>query len=642
MEISYFINGELENKEVFSSHSTKTKKHSLPIELHVNNLFFQSDDELISKKITITPIRNTVETYLSSLILEQNNTGRNSYGSGSDQIKLSMSHPNINVCEDYLFSLINNFDQDGIQERQMSYSRTINFATDRLSFLQKELEIIEKNKQEFKIENKLTDIQSDASLSINKQYAYNDELFKFQSQSDLVSIIKDELKQGDYSLLPSNFGLDNESINILINQYNELVKERLRYISFGAGNNNSVVKNLETQLDTFYSNVMSSIESYSQTLSMKIKSIEEKESEFENFYSSIPIKEKLLREIERELLVKESLFSLLLQKEEAGINKAVVKPTIKLIDSPRSTISPTSPSKSRIYSIAFLIGFIIPNILLSIWFYFDNKIHRKDDLDDLDLAVVSEIPYIKDDAQKIGLINTFSRSNLAESIRMLAANLKFTFLNKNESGTTILVSSSIKGEGKTLISSNLASLLSSTKKVLLLGADLRNPQIHKLLSKDKNIKGLSDIIYNNDIDNFEKYILTNEKLDIIISGTIPPNPGELLSSAFFHDFLEKLKNIYDYVIIDSAPCLLVSDTFEISKLADLTLYVIRANFSEKTLLNFIRESKDQGKLKNINIVLNSVGNSSKYGYKYGYQYGYKYGYQYGYNYGYGYGYSEDK
>ena len=230
MEISYFINGELENKEVFSSHSTKTKKHSLPIELHVNNLFFQSDDELISKKITITPIRNTVETYLSSLILEQNNTGRNSYGSGSDQIKLSMSHPNINVCEDYLFSLINNFDQDGIQERQMSYSRTINFATDRLSFLQKELEIIEKNKQEFKIENKLTDIQSDASLSINKQYDYNDELFKFESQSDLVSIIKDELKQGDYSLLPSNFGLDNESINILINQYNELVKERLRHI----------------------------------------------------------------------------------------------------------------------------------------------------------------------------------------------------------------------------------------------------------------------------------------------------------------------------------------------------------------------------------------------------------------------------
>ena len=131
----------------------------------------------------------------------------------------------------------------------------------------------------------------------------------------------------------------------------------------------------------------------------------------------------------------------------------------------------------------------------------------------MDLAVVSEIPYIKDDSQKIGLINTFSRSNLAESIRMLAANLKFTFLNKNESGTTILVSSSIKGEGKTLISSNLASLLSSTKKVLLLGADLRNPQIHKLLSKDKNIKGLSDIIYNNDIDNFEKYILTNEKLE---------------------------------------------------------------------------------------------------------------------------------
>ena len=176
------------------------------------------------------------------------------------------------------------------------------------------------------------------------------------------------------------------------------------------------------------------------------------------------------------------------------------------------------------------------------------------------------------------------------------------------------------------------------KKVLLIGADLRNPQIHKYLDlKKENIKGLSDYIFS------EKYgldniIIKNGELDIILSGTIPPNPSELLESKKFVSLVEELKKSYDYIVVDSAPCLLVADTFKISKFFKTTLCVVRSNHTSKHVASFLRDLHKEKKLNNMSLVLNGVGSSKAYGYKYGYQYGY----QYGYNYGYGYGYTEDK
>ena len=166
---------------------------------------------------------------------------------------------------------------------------------------------------------------------------------------------------------------------------------------------------------------------------------------------------------------------------------------------------------------------------------------------------------------------------------------------------------------------------------------MRNPQIHKFLDVNKNTKGLSDYIYKDDTD-WKNLIIKKNNLDILLSGSIPPNPTELISSLKFKNFIDTVSKVYDFVIIDSAPCLLVSDTFEISKFVDTTLYVVRSNFSDSKLCDFIIESNKSKKLSNISLVFNGVGNSRFYGYNYAYQYGY----QYGYNYGYGYGYSEDK
>ena len=228
------------------------------------------------------------------------------------------------------------------------------------------------------------------------------------------------------------------------------------------------------------------------------------------------------------------------------------------------------------------------------------------------------------------------RDPIIESFRMIASNLEFSFIDRSEKKSIVtLVTSSIKGEGKTIISYNLANILASkTKKVLLIGADLRNPQIHKFLNYSKDVNGLSDYIYRDDlkIDDLILKSSNNPNLSVLLSGTIPPNPTELLSSNKLTTLIDNLKNKFDDIIIDSAPCLIVSDTFEISRLADRTVYVARANFTDIKLQSFINETSE--KIRSLNFVLNSVGISSAYGYKYGYQYGYKYGYNYGYGYNY--------
>ena len=630
----------------FNKFSTLQEKHNLPFELTINSPFSLKFDEITTKKIEFHDYRSTVDNFRQKIKFGQSqyDTGlKSSYSSGSDQISISMDYENKKIAEEYIATLINHFDKDGIIDRQLEYKRTIDFVNIRSVILENEVDLIEKRKQEFKKQNKLTDIKVDADKTINQQYIYDSELFRSQSQIGLLGLLKLELNKNKFSLIPVNFGLSDEYLNNSISQFNILINERNRYLDMGVGSNNIIIKNLENQIDDFYENILNSIENYEKSLNLNISKIVDKEKEFESYYSNIPENEKILRSIERELEVKEALYLLLLQKkEEASINNAVVKPTIKLIDSPRSSQMAISPNRNLVYVTGLLVGLIIPISILSLWFYFDDKIHNKEDIAKLNLPIISELPFVKDfsESSDLSQVNSSSRSLIVESIRMAIANLKFSFLKKEDSKSarTILVTSSIKGEGKTVISSNLAKVLSFTnKKVLLIGCDLRNPQLHKYLNVDKNVRGLSDAIYLED-SNWRDFIIKNDKLDILLSGTIPPNPTEILQSKNFFNLIDEFKKEYDYVIIDSAPCLLVADTFLISHIVDSTVLAIRANHSPKNLIDFISKASenDSGKLKNVSLILNSVGNSYSYGYKYGY--GYKY--QYSYNYGYGYGYSE--
>ena len=636
--INFYKSDQINNTYYFEGLTTREVDHDLPF-----NVTFKSvpvDD----KKIIIYPLQDVAQNFRNSIEIISDNER-----SGSDQLIIKLSHPNPLVAEEYINKLIYEFDQDGIKDRQLEYKRTINFVDSRSTFLESELEQIEIKKSNFKRDNKLTNIESDATSFIQEQLTYDNELFSVTSQKDLSILLYESIDGTQYEYLPVNIGFENTNINLLIEEYNSLINER-ELILISAGPNNPMLKNIESKLNDYLQTILTSIKNFQENIDKKIENIKEKENEFANYYKQVPENEKILRSIERELSIKEALFLLLLQKrEEASINYAVIKPSIKIIDSAISTEFPISPNKFSVYIISFAFGLFFPIVALYIWFVLDTKIHTKEQLlrymED-SIPTIGEIPYVRESEQLNSFFGPNSRNPLAESIRVVTSNLKFhqSTINKNEGCLITLVTSSIKGEGKTLISSNLASVLShnSNQKVLLIGADLRNPQIHKLLSLDKTSKGLSDIIYKKDLENFKNYVIKNGNLDILLSGTIPPNPSELLSSDYFKDLIEFLKQQYDQIVIDSAPCLLVSDTFAISAMADSTLYIFRSNYSEKNLTEFINDNHKTKKLKSIQLVLNSVGNSSSYGYKYGYQYGYQYGYKYSYNYGYGYGYNEDQ
>lgn len=614
----------------FNNLTTLGSTHDLPFELTINTI------KRYEKRILVfLPVNSAIEKFrkLTKIV---------PIGKDSDQLQISMTYPNPNISEQYINALLEEFDKDGIKDRQLEYKNTIDFVDMRSKILRDELRVIELRKQNFKEKNSLSDLKSNTNVNIEQQFQYDSELFVSESQKSLASYLLSSFSDKTYDYIPLNIGLENFDLNILISEYNGLLRERDKFL-LEAGPNNSYVKTIEKQLEKYLKNIKNSVVNYLNTLDLKIDDLRNKEEEFLSVYNNVPENEKLLRSIERELTVKESLFLLLLQKrEEASINFAVVKPTIKVIDYSITDMNPVSPNILYTFIVSISMGLFIPFIFLYFRFVLDNKIHTKQQLEKYsnNLPIIGELPFINNVDELAEVFKNQSRSSLAEGIRMMLANLRFT--NLRDENSTILVTSTIKGEGKTIISVNTASLLSSkNKRVLLIGADLRNPQIHKLLGVDKNILGLSDMLYKKDIENYKKYILNFQKIDVILSGTIPPNPTQLLSSSNFKNFIESVRKDYDHVVVDSAPCLLVSDTLEISNLLETTVYVVRANFLDKNLISYINENVDQKRLNNVSLVLNGVGNSSSYGYKYGYQYGYKYGYKYGYNYGYGYGYGED-
>ena len=294
----------------------------------------------------------------------------------------------------------------------------------------------------------------DAGNNIDLKSTYDNELFEAESQKTIANYLLETIEVNEYNYLPINMGLDNFDLNNIIIEYNKIVTQRNRYLT-EAGKNNILVKSLQSQLDNLILNISTSIKNYLNSLEITVDNLKTKELEFENVYSKVPENEKTLRSIERELSIKEALYLLLLQKrEEAAINLAVVKPTIKVIDYPISTNLPISPNKRLTYLVAIALSISIYISFLYLWFFFDNKVHNKDKLAkrlNENIPIIAEIPYLrnKDD---ISYDSTDSvRSVLSESIRMLISNLKFLSLNdKKDNCKTIIFTSSVKGEGKTL------------------------------------------------------------------------------------------------------------------------------------------------------------------------------------------------
>ena len=358
--------------------------------------------------------------------------------------------------------------------------------------------------------------------------------------------------------------------------------------------------------------------------------------------SSLPEKEKKLRSIERGQEIQESLYLFLLKRrEEAEVNYAITESSTKVIEYAISKSSPISPKKNIIILSGLFLGLFTPVSILYLIFLFDTKLHHKKNIESFfpNQPVLAEIPDIKNVDQKI-FSNPNNRSTIAEASRILASNTQYLLGKETISGggKIILSTSTIKGEGKTFVALNLSLALASlNKRVLLIGADLRNPQIHNYVDINKSSVGLTNYLFDNTFNwksaakNHFKDLPTH---DVLIGGAIAPNPVQLLTNGNLETLLNEAKELYDFIVLDCAPTLLVTDTLLISQLADATVYLTRANFTEKELLEYPKKLIEENKLKNVGFVLNGLGSGKGYGYGYGYTYGYKYGYNYGYGYGY--------
>ncbi|WP_412984126.1 GumC family protein [Pontimicrobium sp. IMCC45349] len=603
----------------FSNHDTSIEEHNLPFQIKFHDS--KKLNNTIGKKYIIytTPIKNAVLKLKRSIVV-------NPIGEQSDLLSISLKGESVHKSEEVLNTLIDVFNEDGITDRQLVSKRTLDFIDERFLLLAHELDSIEINKKDFKQSNNLVYLPTDTQLSLEQRTKSDEEVFRIENQLELSSLLEEAVNDSSESgLLPANIGLENGNVNNLIQDFNAAVLEKEKLVG-SAGENNPSVRLLMSKINDLKVNINKSLEAYKKQLRLSLNQIKRRSGIFKSQVSQIPEKEKLMRAINRQQNIKESLYLLLLQKrEEAAINLAVTEPSVKVVEYALSSSKPISPKSNIVYLGALMLGLLVPFGVLYIVFMLDTKLHGKSDIEKMvsEIPVAAEIPKIKTGDNIFR--NPNDRSVLAESFRILSSNVNY-ILPARDNAKVIFCTSTIKGEGKTFVSLNLSLALSSlNKRVLLIGADLRNPQIHSYFDIEKNKAGLSNYLHDVDfnwqsalIKGFEQH----PNHDILISGSLPPNPAHLLTNGRFETLLEEAKDIYDYIIVDTAPTILVTDTLLISKFADATMYVTRADFTEKNLINHSIDLHKKNKLKNMAYVVNSVGANKSYGYNYGYGYGY--------------------
>ena len=616
-------------KNLFTSNSS----HNLPFDILPGFLLTQKN---IGNKYQL--VLSTLYSKINQLknLLTISNVGKK-----SEIINISLKSDNTFYAEDILNTLVNIYNQDGISDRRLVHKNTIDFINDRFVLLSHELDSIELQKQFFKFDNDLVNIEMDANLSQSLRSESDQTLFQLETQISIAELLLKSAKDQTGNLFPANIGLENKSINEIIKVYNNKILKR-KSLTTNGGENNPSVKFLSSSIIDHRENILQSILTYLEQLEGTHQQLMFQNKKYSMQVSSLPEKEKKLRSIERSQEIQESLYLFLLKKrEEAEVNYAITESSTKVVEYAISKKFPISPNKKVIILSGIILGLIIPLSIIYLIFLFDTKLHDKKDFEFTfpDNPVLAEIPDIKDIDHKI-FNNPNNRSTIAEASRILASNTRYLLgkENKNDNGKVILTTSTIKGEGKTFVALNLSLALASlNKKVLLIGGDLRNPQIHNYININKSSEGLTNYLFDNTfnwtsaVKNYFKELPTHK---VLIGGAIAPNPVQLLTNGNLDTLLNEAKQLYDFIILDCAPTLLVTDTLLISQLADATVYLTRANFTEKELLEYPKKLIKETKLKNVGFVLNGLGSGKAYGYGYGYTYGYKYGYNYGYGYGY--------
>ena len=550
---------------------------------------------------------------------------KSTQGTSIAYLKMIDEIPNRSI--DYLKQLVVAYNRQANEDKNTIALSTERFISSRLGKISQELGASEGKLQKYKQRNGVVEQQMNAASSFTNQTTSEQKLTDMETQIQLFNSVASEVKNSsrDFTqVIPSDVGLSDATASSLINKYNELVLERNRLLR-SASVNSPVVEPLTDQIRTLNKNIRRAIETARNNLEIQRDAVVSQFQKYNTQVAEAPVQERMIQSIDREKDVMSNLFSMLLQKrEENSMSLAATVDKGKLIDDPQFA-GIVSPNTKMIYLVAFFIGLLLPSLILFLIQLFRYKIEGHEDVARLTkLPIIADVPVANDAAKgKADIVVHENQNNQMEEVfRAMRTNIQFILEEKQK---VILFTSSTSGEGKTFTAANLAvSFALLGKKVVFVGLDIRRPRLAEQFKINDHKHGITNLLIKNDptLEDLKEQIIpsgVNQYLDLLMAGPIPPNPTELIARHSLNTVFEQLRQEYDYVIVDTAPVGLVTDTLQIGRIVDANVYMCRADYTLKSSFDMINELSAEKKLPKMNIVLNGVDMSKK---KYGYYYGY--------------------
>jgi tyrosine-protein kinase Etk/Wzc len=566
-------------------------------------------------KIEISPLKSMIEKYLSKINVQSKPL--------SNIISLTIVDNVKSKSELILNRLIEEYNNAAVRDKDDIIKISSEFINNRLNIITHELQDFDLTAEALKKDNRLSNLASQSSIFLQSEAENEARLTATTNQMQLIDYMGDYLSVNNKAsdLLPANVGIENAVVAQVTNSHNELVLQRNRILKNSSEKNPTVI-NLSNQISDLKTSLNQSLQNLKASTQITLNSLNKEDERIRSQIYSAPRRERQIRDIDRQQGIKESLYLYLLEKrEETAVTLGTSAPNAKIINAAYSTPQPISPKKTFIYLASLLIGLIFPIASIYLMNLLDNKIHTKDDvLKRVNAPFIGDIPRSSSKKTK-RIISKIDYSPKAEAFRMIRTNIDFMMQNKtSKTAKTIFVTSTTSKEGKTHTSINLATSLSfSEKRVLLIETDIRDPKVSEYLNIKKG-KGLTDFVSEKSLSLEDVIVSVNKNsfLNVIHSGTIPPNPAELLMDSRVKLLFDTVKKVYDYIIVDTSAVGLVTDALLISNFADMFIYVVSANNLDKRQLHVAQTLYDENRLPNMAILLNGTSKKSGYGYGYGY------------------------